>query len=477
MLAVTVKLLHGTIRAGTPDGTVLAGGDTQGEWPPSPARIFSALAASGTEEYCAGTSNEELLWLESLDPPIIFASSAGDVLRSQLQSRFVVRDETCQGASQNYPARTSFEFRPGARLSPKNDAISYVWEKAIPSSRVLGKLRFRAARIGYLGCSDAPVCVSVSETLDISPELEWMPTTGTTGTILPVPYKGFLTELDRAFGFWRGGQGFNRSWIRSERVAYRQPSISAVSTNRETVWFRFSSSLPSRNLIRVTETLRDALLSQLQRLLPDQEIPAVIHGHRGKDEGGSQSDFLALVNVGDAHSTGRIFGAAISLPNDCDPALVQLVRTAALRLTDLTAPGLFKVSVSVYSGESKPWSAVPRRWTAASRRWVTATPVVFERWTKKVPDLKEVTRWCCNAGLPQTLHPVHTHFSRKPLIPGAIDLPPALIFRPGQDRRPFSHLSIEFDAEVEGPIVLGRGRQLGLGLFVPDRASKVTIDA
>ena len=62
MLTVTVRLLHGTIRAGTPDDTVLAGGDPVGEWPPSPARLYSALvAADRTGPRCTGTTGEELL--------------------------------------------------------------------------------------------------------------------------------------------------------------------------------------------------------------------------------------------------------------------------------------------------------------------------------------------------------------------------------------------------------------------------------
>jgi CRISPR-associated protein Csb2 len=49
MLAITVTLLHGTIRAGSPDDTILAGGEPTGEWPPSPARLFSALVAAWTK--------------------------------------------------------------------------------------------------------------------------------------------------------------------------------------------------------------------------------------------------------------------------------------------------------------------------------------------------------------------------------------------------------------------------------------------
>ena len=48
VLAIEVELLHGTFR-GDPDGTANTGGLTRGEWPPAPARLFSAMvAADGT---------------------------------------------------------------------------------------------------------------------------------------------------------------------------------------------------------------------------------------------------------------------------------------------------------------------------------------------------------------------------------------------------------------------------------------------
>ena len=38
---------------------------------------------------------------------------------------------------------------------------------------------------------------------------------------------------------------------------------------------------------------------------------------------------------------------------------------------------------------------------------------------------------------------------------------------PGRPRRALVHAALEFEREVEGPILLGAGRYLGLGLFRP----------
>ena len=94
--------------------------------------------------------------------------------------------------------------------------------------------------------------------------------------------------------------------------------------------------------------------------------------------------------------------------------------------------------------------------------WITAFPVVHER--RGVPGLAEVCRWCRHAGLPD---PIAFRSLRAPLIPGAVDLAPAEVNRPGRPALPYSHVAFRFAEPVEGPVVVGAGRQRGLGLCVP----------
>ncbi|MHB8319073.1 MAG: type I-G CRISPR-associated protein Csb2 [Acidimicrobiales bacterium] len=473
MLAVRVRLLHGTIRVGSPDATVAAGLSPDAEWPPSPARLYSALVAGdGTGERCTGTTGAELRWLESQKPPLIYASPLDSVEKSGLVPRFVIVDKTTDSSTHSYPCRGANMTHPGSRLSPRETTVVYVWKDASPDARHLSALRYRASRVGYLGCADSPVQVSVSDALDNSLPDAWYPDiTRTTGRhILPVPYQGFLDALDDAYKAWRGGSALNRAWIRSERVVYRAPDepLETLSAGRQVIWLRFSPSISGRKLLGVTATVKEAILDQLQRLLPGVELPAMIHGHHPSDQRGSpQADFLALVRSGDTYATGRIFGAAISLPKEAAPELVEQVRSAAFELRELCSPDWFTTSVTIHGGQARPETARPERWTKPSRTWLTVTPVVYERWTKGSPGLDEVARWCSNSGLPESVRPVSVKFSKRPLLAGALDLPPSLVFRTGRERRPYSHMQIEFNTEIEGPIALGRGRQLGLGLCLP----------
>ena len=78
------------------------------------------------------------------------------------------------------------------------------------------------------------------------------------------------------------------------------------------------------------------------------------------------------------------------------------------------------------------WTTNPRRWRGPARRWVTALPAVSDRHQRI--DSAAVIRWCEQAELPR---PVQLRISRKPILPGGVDLHPTETRRPGhtQTRR------------------------------------------
>ena len=66
-------------------------------------------------------------------------------------------------------------------------------------------------------------------------------------------------------------------------------------------------------------------------------------------------------------------------------------------------------------------------------------------------------------GLPD---PVDVRVSTEPLLPGAVRLRPNDLPRQVQGR-PFRHVALDFDRAVAGPLLLGAGRYLGVGLLAP----------
>jgi CRISPR-associated protein Csb2 len=93
--------------------------------------------------------------------------------------------------------------------------------------------------------------------------------------------------------------------------------------------------------------------------------------------------------------------------------------------------------------------------------WRSVTPVVHERRT--TIDLAEVRRWFEHAG-----HPVPVSFRamHAPFVTGGAHLRPSHL-RPRYGQHRFGHIEVTFDRPVAGPLVVGRGRQFGMGLLAP----------
>lgn len=474
MLAINVTLLHGTMRATSADDLSLTGHNDPGDWPPSPARLIAALvAADGTRDRCRVTSGAELSLFERGRPPRIFASSRSMVLASPLRPRYVVANARGKGSVQEYPARKAAEVRPGPRLAPRDRRVAYVWDDIEPTASELEALSARAARVGYLGCADSPAQVTVSSAFEptSAPETVWEPHRDGDHDI-PVPFPGFIDTLDRAFDQWATGKPVRRSWFRTEREPYRSPdqltSPTPATAWQTVLWLRFDESLPGRAALRVTETLKAAVLELYQRHVagsPDA-VPAILHGH-GFDRSHEYqlAQWLVLPDVGHLRSQGRLHGAAIMLPRGTDVSVVEGVRHSLWRLRQLAVPGLPPTRLHVHGGEKVPWAACPERWLGPSRGWKSVLPVVHERRRRHGPTLDDVALWCRHGGFPP---PSDARVSPVPLLPGSPALQPEEIFRSERDgRRPYSHLELVFADKVSGPIVLGRARQFGMGLLAP----------
>ena len=171
--------------------------------------------------------------------------------------------------------------------------------------------------------------------------------------------------------------------------------------------------------------------------------------------------YLALPDVGGRWSRGRLHGLALWLPPGTDDGTRRKARDAAMDIRRLSGRGV-DVSVSPGSGENGVWAVNPRRWCRPSKHWVTVVPAIHER--RRTLDLQEISRWCRHAGLPE---PVKFRSSRTPFRRGALDLAPVEVNRPGRPGLPYSHVELHFDEPVQGPVVVGSGRQRGFGLCEP----------
>ena len=268
--------------------------------------------------------------------------------------------------------------------------------------------------------------------------------------------------LDTIYDQWvTRGASVARSQFPALRhqALYRSPGVSKDAGAVE-AWLVLDGAISGRRLIPLTALFKESVLSRYQMM--HGEPPAVLHGHGFNSSGYDLARFLALPDVGQRYSRGRIHGLALWLPPGCDAVVRQRARAAAFAVRRLTGRGL-DVSVRPWEGDRRPWAANPDCWTGRqSRCWVTAFPALHER--RGRVDLAEVSRWCEHAGLPA---PVQFRSVRSPLVHGAVDLAPVEVNRPGRPGLPYSHVMLWFDEPVTGPVVIGAGRQRGLGLCLP----------
>lgn len=460
MFTISVELLHGTFR-GDPDGTANTGRLERGEWPPSPARLFAALvAADGTRQRTRVTDGSELLWLEALPAPAIRADP--QAWHQAQPRRFVVVAGSASGTHQEYVARRGALHRPGVRVAARDPRIVYEWDQT-PEPDTLESIRLRAARVGYLGTSDSPVRLRVATETPTDPPADVFTPDPDGETTLNVPRPGDTDLLDRMFDAWRvRGASVARSqfpalahWAR-----YRTPdSLVQEDRGRVVAWLHLRPAVSGRRVSAVTALFKEAVLSQHQRI--HGEPAAVLHGHGFDGTGYDLGRYLALPDVGFPRSRGRIHGLALWLPPGTDEPTRTRARDAAFAVRMLKGPGV-EAAVQPREDEPRPWASHPRRWLGPSCGWATAFPAVHERRGKV--RLAEVARWCMHAGLPE---PVAFRRSRSPLAPGGVDLAPVEVNRPGRPALPYSHVEIRFAEPVAGPVVVGAGRQRGLGLCAP----------
>ena len=462
MLTISVELLHGTFRA-DPDGTANTGRLSRAEWPPSPARLFAAMvAAEGTRDRCRLTDGSELEWFERLTPPVIHAHATP--WQQSLLPRYVVtqRSGIKRGAYMEYIGRWNALVRPGARATPRDPVVHYVWDADVPPA-VLAALKIRVARIGYLGASDSPVRVRVETTPpEIAPVAGHFVPDPDGDLGIRVTSAGDLRVLDWVFDAWREG-GVNVSKAQFPALRHQagyKLAGGSTRTERGTVvaWLRVSRAVSGRRVSAVTSIFKKAVLRQHENLIG--EPPAVLHGHGFKKKGYELARFLALPDAGYPRSRGRIHGLALWMPPGTDRATRIAARSSVHSISHLRGTGL-DLAVRPHAGEPRPIASCPERWHRASRRWVTVFPAVHERRGRL--NLSEVSRWCRHAGLPA---PVAFRSTRSPLVPGGVDLAPVEVNRPGRPALPYSHVELLFKEPVIGPVVIGAGRQRGLGLCV-----------
>jgi CRISPR-associated protein Csb2 len=462
-VVISIELLAGAYDAGDVDDRQHA------EWPPHPARLFCALVASARGE----SDRAALRWLEAQPAPSIVA--AGPAQESRRTAYVPVNKISARGSSQFHPGRDSGHWSR-SRALPAHPTVTMIWT-ADTAPEVIEALDAMARRVPYLGRSTGVALIAASAAPGSTAEVDadgrerYEPCDLLDREVsVRVPYPGFLEQLDAQFDAGRPAWEVSRyQGYRRQHTAPAGPPDNddqqAESIYQDVVVLGFSGVKPQPQLaVRFTEALRSAVLRAA-----GHNAPAVLHGH-GAD-GRPHVGFLALPDVGSEHSDGHLLGLAVAIPQLSAPERTAVLRAVlGLRRTDLPdvvelrVPNIGTVELIYQPGLVRPWGATPQRWRRGSRRWVSATPVILDRYPKRPHQIEDGIRAALlRVGLPE---PTRVEISIDPLIRGAARLRPQDLPAHAKGRL-YRHVAVTFDRPVSGPVMVGAGRYLGIGLLAP----------
>lgn len=430
MLAIEIELLTGRYAA-------TAHNDRgRGEWPPHPARFYSALVAALHDQ--DGVDRDEraaLSWLEQQEAPSLWVDPESKVARRQVQDVYVpVNDITLGGDSAIRQAearlaqastsatkqkaeaalmkvkneavaidarpsdkalKTATALMPQGRtrrvrtfpvVLPETPTFAILWPTADPSPYRVA-LEQLCARVTRLGHSSSLVRCTVVDR-DFTPTL--VPS-DEGDVVLRVVGPGQLERIEEAF---KHHQGVENRVLPARPQRYRAASsVVAASPIAESVfsteWVLFERVGGSRPIASRATDVSRALRGALFEIHGNHDLPATLSGHTAS--GPTEQPHVAFVPlpfVGHEHADGAIMGIALVLPHELPKSdhelLLRLVakwekersdQRGNLTLAGGTLPPFIVRRVDV----SAKAALEPMRWCRPSTRFITATPIALDK--------------------------------------------------------------------------------------------------
>jgi CRISPR-associated protein Csb2 len=485
----------------------------QAEWPPHPARFFMAMVAA---HYATGEDPKEraaLEWLEQQTPPGIKVSDAD--FRYGHES-YVPTNDSTQGVNRVR------QLRSFAAARPHEDKLFFVWQEEPPSEviRALGSLCSKVTRVGH---SSSLVQAWVARE---APAATLVPDDHAADERLRVMGAGTLRYLDECLQ----GQAQSEYWALRDQVEWAQGAelrslkkqLKARFPNEAPQWQRprisnwqryrrvkeaACDSDPTRSpfgddflvlrkvegpnlglesTLGLTGALRDAVLAAVDDS-KRADIPEWLSGHQA-DRLPSRRPHVAcfpLAYVGAPHADGHVMGLGLAVPRDCGESRdrdAEIKRLRPLLFEDDDTPRTFELWRKLRGRTLWEWriqrevdgasgSMTLRRetWIGPSQEWASVTPVVLHHYPNraKTGDIERIVRAAFRSALlpepaelsigSQSAHRGAGHVRSMPEYDeGGADL-----------CRYQVHVTARFPKKVLGPVLVGRGRYRGYGLFRP----------
>lgn len=485
----------------------------QAEWPPHRGRVFMALAAAHFESGGPAHERAALKWLEAEGPPALWASESDD--RSLVRAYVPVND--VHGGVLWRPRQD----RAFPRTRPQHETVYLIWETEI-AKELRNTLDGVCRKVTRIGHSSSAVQMWVVDGGN-EPEANWVPGDGMNGIRLRVASQGTLEYLESAFNgaaieeydalneALAVSKGKEKTRLRRE-IAEKYPGGRPESTRPQLTSWQGYRPVRQRDRMAVIENgpfdetfvvlarlegcvlglestlqLTGALRNAAMGATADKP-PEWLSGHTedGKPSVHPHVAFFPLPYVGHEHADGHVMGLGMAIPRELRGAgtsrdeelrrwlgpLFFDVRTGEARdiriWRNRSTPGerVWEWSLVREDRERPPFSLQRTTWTRPSRRWASITPVVLHHHPKRRDgDVERILREAfVSAMLPE---PESVSVSSISVVEGAGHALGVPSFTEGGKNlcRYQTHVKVEFAQPVRGPMLVGRGRFRGYGLF------------
>lgn len=487
----------------------------EAEWPPSPLRLFQALVAAAARRWPNGEFTDRarsaLEWFEQQPPPTVVtpSSETGTPYRlsvpnnaMDIVARAWVRGNLSGEGDANPATHKAMKTVRPTRVAG-GDTLYYFWK--LPESApddLLGHvetLTIASRSLVALGWGIDLVVGSAkvisSAEADALPGEQWLPTGESRSGMLRVPRQGtlkalverhaaFLNRLPASGGFNPvpplsvfGTVGYRRSIDPPARPFAAFQLLKPDASNMR-------AFNPARDTRRLVGMMRDAVRRAATAAgWSPEKVAAFVMGHgeaRGEQHSPVQAGRFAYLPIpsleGRGQGKSRVVGASrrmliSSFADGCEAEIAWARRAlSGVELVDETTKEPIAILSLIPDSERVLQPYVSKQ---AATIWTTVTPMVLpgfdDKHSSKADEL--IRKAIRQAGLPGTLAKHAAIEWRKiGFLPGA-DL--AMRYRVPEYLRnyPRFHIRIQWrDANnspvgVRGPICLGGGRFLGLGLF------------
>lgn len=486
------------------------------DWPPQPDRIFSALVASWAARGEREQERRALEWLEVLSVPRLFASDAEP--RPGVTVFVPANDPSSnkqKHARNVLPALRNRQARecgfPAAR--PHDPVIRLCWPGAEPDAAMLSALQALAHDTAYIGHSAS---LTRCRFLLDRGALEW----GAAKRPRHGVYQGRLEVLRQAYARFEKSADKKDRPVKGARIPPEAEAKVARTNlfgtgNRWLILEHVTGDMPDvRGCALVAKTLRDALLSGYRQIGLEDKIPEVVSGHAA-DGAPTRTPHLAIIPLafaGFPYADGHVLGFALVPPANSkilpSPGMdntveTQVFRKVLRRLTKFDQAGrriltltsgegtprdlAFSIDLSLSFEPPGPQSLDPALYTRPACVFSTVTPIVLDRHLKEKGAARQeeaavqIATACDNVGLPKPELVVVDKHSAVEGAPSAYpsgNSPRWMNWRvpPSLASRQLTHAVIRFIEPIDGPVILGAGRFVGLGLSRPMQGESADAD-